>query len=375
MPTLTPNLLTTPPAQTGAKTTANNSKPEDAPEQAFGSVLARQLNSEQPTDDKAASFKTGKKSLVGELTQDSKITTTTPAATGNDPAANLIAMLQAPVELRTPAGLAAQDVSSKGDSKSAVLGLVDKLTIKSDKVEIAAAGKTTANAVDGKASIATTNDKLHSAPPNDKASNATPVTELQAAIDPAKEIAAKSVIAIDTLAAAPKAQDVAAFTAPALSAVPPSAQTAPGAPVTVATPMGSSVWADDFAQQVTWMATGKQEQTASLHLNPPDLGPMQVVVKVSDSQATVLFTSPHGAVREAIENAMPKLREMMADNGITLGNTSVSDQAPRERNDANENGTTPRGTWSSNEGVDSNVRTTNVQTSNIRHKGMVDTFA
>lgn len=372
MTTLTPNLLTTPPAQTGGKTTANNNTSEDAPEQTFGSVLARQLDNDQPANDTAATLKAGKRSLLGEVAQDSKVTTTPTATTGNDPAANLIAMLQAPVELRTPAGLAGQEEAVKGDSKTQSLVLTDTLSI---KAEIAAAGKSTTSAVDGKAYSATPNDKLHSAPPNDKASNATPITELQAAITPVKEIDAKRVILSDTLAAAPRAQDVAAFSAPTLSAVPPSAQTAPSAPVTVATPMGSSVWADDFAQQVTWMATGKQEQSASLHLNPPDLGPMQVVVKVSDSQATVLFTSPHGAVREAIENAMPKLREMMADNGITLGNTSVSDQAPRERNDANENAATPRSNWSSNDGMDGNVRTTSVQTAHVRHKGMVDTFA
>ena len=374
MTTLTPNLLTTPPAQTGGKTTANNSKPLDAPEQAFGSVLARQLDAEQPASDTAATLKAAKKALSGELTQDSKDALTTTPVTSNDPAANLIAMLQAPMELRTASSLAAQDDVAKMDSKTSALGLVDKLAIntdkiavKTDKAELHAAGKTVAIAPDEKLSGSSASDKT--------SSNTTLVAQLQAAIDPAKVIDAKTVILTDTVAAAPRAQDVAAFTAPTLSAVPPSAQTAPSAPVTVATPMGSSVWADDFAQQVTWMATGKQEQTASLHLNPPDLGPMQVVVKVSDSQATILFTSPHGAVREAIENAMPKLREMMADNGITLGNTSVSDQAPRERNDANENGATPRGTWSSNDGVDSNVRTSSVQSSNVRHKGMVDTFA
>ena len=374
MTTLTPNLLTTPPAQTGGKTTANNSKPLDAPEQAFGSVLARQLDAEQPASDTAATLKAAKKALSGELTQDSKDALTTTPVTSNDPAANLIAMLQAPMELRTASSLAAQDDVAKMDSKTSALGLVDKfaintdkIAVKTDKAELHAAGKTVAIAPDEKLSGSSASDKT--------SSNTTLVAQLQAAIDPAKVIDAKTVILTDTVAAAPRAQDVAAFTAPTLSAVPPSAQNAPSAPVTVATPMGSSVWADDFAQQVTWMATGKQEQTASLHLNPPDLGPMQVVVKVSDSQATILFTSPHGAVREAIENAMPKLREMMADNGITLGNTSVSDQAPRERNDANENGATPRGTWSSNDGVDSNVRTSSVQSSNVRHKGMVDTFA
>lgn len=369
MPTLTPNLLTAPPAQTSGKATVNNSKPDDAPEQAFGSVLARQLEPAQSAAEPSTSLKIGKKILASESTQDSNT-----AAPANDPTANLIAMLQAPVELRTPTGLVAQADNVKADGKAPLLGLAEQLAGKTDKADVAA-GKPLAKATEERSLGAIATERPGNVATNDKANGTTPVAQLQAVIDPAKVSELKAVIAADVQAAAPRAQDVAAFTAPALSAVPPSVQNASGTPATIATPMGSSVWADDFAQQVTWMATGKQDQTASLHLNPPDLGPMQVVVKVSDSQATVLFTSPHGAVREAIENAMPKLREMMADNGITLSNTSVSDQAPRERSDANDNGGTRRDTWSSGESMDDSVRTGSVQSVVARQKGMVDTFA
>lgn len=367
MPTLTPKLLTTPPAQTGAKATSNNSKPDDAPQQAFGTVLARQLDAEQPAADVAASLKGGKKLAIDTLAQDATPSTdvTQPA---QDPAANLIALLQAPVELRSmtsaaalpaegPSASIAEVTSRPDEGKALPLTLADKLLAPQQRAESGTSAKTVA--------LATA----------DKSSNAAPLALSAAALDPAKVTEAKPLILADTLAVAPRAQDVAAFSAPALSAVPSTVQSAPSAPVTVATPMGSSVWADDFAQQVTWMANGKLEQSASLHLNPPDLGPMQVVVKVTDSQATVMFSSPHGAVREAIENALPKLRELMADNGITLGNTSVSDQAPRERNEANDNGTSRRSAWSSGEAIDGGVRSSSVASTITRHKGMVDTFA
>lgn len=71
-----------------------------------------------------------------------------------------------------------------------------------------------------------------------------------------------------------------------------------------------------------------KDQTAELHLNPPQPGPLDVVINVSGDQATALFTSSHAAVRDAIEQVMPKLRGMLADNGIMLGNATVSDQAP-----------------------------------------------
>lgn len=143
---------------------------------------------------------------------------------------------------------------------------------------------------------------------------------------------------------------------------------------TINTPISQDNWGDEFNQKITWLATSK-DQTAELHLNPPQLGPMDVVLKVSGDQATALFTSPHAQVRDAIEQALPKLREMMADNGIMLGNATVSDQAPRGRQD-NEN--RPAGNARSGiAGVGDTASTLPmVRVSPIgRHNGIVDTFA
>lgn len=99
---------------------------------------------------------------------------------------------------------------------------------------------------------------------------------------------------------------------------------------TVTTPLGNNGWADEFSQKIIWIST-QQNQIAELHLNPPGLGPLNIVLTVSDNQLTAQFTSPHSAVREAVENALPKLRELLADNSIMLGNATVSDQPPRDR--------------------------------------------
>ncbi|HZW25670.1 MAG TPA: flagellar hook-length control protein FliK [Gallionella sp.] len=99
---------------------------------------------------------------------------------------------------------------------------------------------------------------------------------------------------------------------------------------TVSTPLTSPAWPDDFSQKISWMISQKN-QVAELHLNPPNLGPLDIVLKVSDNQATALFASPHANVRDAVENALPKLRELLADNGIMLGNATVSDQSARDR--------------------------------------------
>lgn len=98
--------------------------------------------------------------------------------------------------------------------------------------------------------------------------------------------------------------------------------------LSVVTPVGStSAWSQDMGQKITWMVSGTGQSSAEIQLNPPDLGPLNVVLHVSGGQATALFTSPHEAVREAVNHALPRLKEMFAENGIMLGNASVSDQS------------------------------------------------
>lgn len=160
-------------------------------------------------------------------------------------------------------------------------------------------------------------------------------------------------------------------TVAALSGTPVSGQ--PVVTQTVSTPLSSPAWADDFTQKISWMVS-QRNQVAELHLNPPNLGPLDVVLKISENQATALFTSPHAAVREAVENALPKLRELLADNGIMLSNATVGDQSSRERQAeqfANRGGDTATreaegAVEASGEAVVKPARS---------HNGIVDTFA
>ena len=70
--------------------------------------------------------------------------------------------------------------------------------------------------------------------------------------------------------------------------------------------------------------TAGGQQTASLTLNPPDLGPLQVVLNISNDQANATFTAAQPEVRQALEAALPRLREMMGDAGIQLGEATIN---------------------------------------------------
>ena len=112
------------------------------------------------------------------------------------------------------------------------------------------------------------------------------------------------------------------------------------APITapaVQIPVGHAGWDTEFSQRVAWVATNTQ-QVAHLQLNPPNLGPMEIRISLSSDQTNAAFTSPHAAVRDAIEAALPRLREMLADNGLSLGNVNVSSQSFQQQQQQSQTG-------------------------------------
>ena len=98
----------------------------------------------------------------------------------------------------------------------------------------------------------------------------------------------------------------------------------------IAARVGTPAWDNQVGQKIIWMVAGK-EQSASMTLNPPDMGPMQVVLSVTGDHASVTFSAAQPEVSQALENALPKLREMLGESGIALGNASVNAGMPEQR--------------------------------------------
>ena len=94
--------------------------------------------------------------------------------------------------------------------------------------------------------------------------------------------------------------------------------------------VGTTAWHQALGEKVVWMS-GSGEQTASLSLNPPDLGPLQIVLNVTNNQANATFIAAQPEVRLAIEAALPKLHEMMNNAGIQLGQTHVRSDTPGQQ--------------------------------------------
>ncbi len=152
------------------------------------------------------------------------------------------------------------------------------------------------------------------------------------ALPAAAELKAAPVAAV---AAGAERADAAAAPAPATpplvaastSFVPQAVERA-GAPagatpvLSVAPPVGSDEWGPAVGRQMLRMSTGGH-QVAELNLNPAGLGPLKVTLSLGDNQAQAMFVSAHESVRKAVEAALPQLRSTLAEQGISLGQTSV----------------------------------------------------
>jgi flagellar hook-length control protein FliK len=98
----------------------------------------------------------------------------------------------------------------------------------------------------------------------------------------------------------------------------------------IPTPFGKPDWSQAVNQKVVWMV-GKGEQSATLTLNPPDMGPLKVVIQVDNDQVDTTFISDNPEVRQALQDGMQMLRDKMQDTGMQLGNAQVSSQAQSQR--------------------------------------------
>lgn len=111
------------------------------------------------------------------------------------------------------------------------------------------------------------------------------------------------------------------------TAMPSQAPTMAGAG-SIAAPLNSPQWPTELGRQFINIAqsTTGPGQVAELRLDPPELGPLRITINLNDNVAHAVFSSPHAAVRQTVEQALPQLQQMLEQAGISLGQADVSDQ-------------------------------------------------
>ncbi|MBK0028294.1 flagellar hook-length control protein FliK [Stenotrophomonas sp. S48] len=171
------------------------------------------------------------------------------------------------------------------------------------------------------------------------------------------------------------------MTAPLQVALPAALQDLKAAlastPVFNGEPTPTPVLGDDGFDQaigarVGWLADQKIGH-AHITLNPEDLGPVDVRLQMNGDKVHASFSSPHVDVRQALESSLPRLRELLGEQGFQLAHADVG-----HRN-SGDGGTSGQSTGSGNgrigDGEPSLGDTTVSAAQLIRQRGLLDAYA
>ena len=77
---------------------------------------------------------------------------------------------------------------------------------------------------------------------------------------------------------------------------------------------------------------------AEIRLDPPEMGSMQIRIRSDAEQAQINFVVQNQQAKEALEQSMPRLREMLAQQGIELGESSIQQGNPEQQQEQSGQG-------------------------------------
>jgi hypothetical protein len=240
---------------------------------------------------------------------------------------------------------------------------------------LAVAGQNPTNAVNNDASSVTLDDLVGELQLEQKPTSARDVGRIQAEF--ARLVAAARLNATEALPADADPTTLAPLQATAgeTRAADPSQA---ARPLTLNTPLQHADWNNQFAQRITWLASHKI-QAAELRLNPQHLGPIDIQIRMDGDQANLVFGAAHAQVRDAIEAALPRLREMFAAQGLNVAQVDVNLRDGGERQFAGgEGGSHGNGAGAGGSGSDSEAGELNGATGPVAIQaasGLVDIFA
>ncbi|GHU08392.1 flagellar protein [Betaproteobacteria bacterium] len=212
-----------------------------------------------------------------------------------------------------------------------------------------------------------------SALPTTSSSALAPATQpnaqaISSSTDPLAALAARGAAGAQTGAASPESP---ATLFNSLRSPTQATTTVPQYPVP--TPAGQRAWAEEVGNRVMWML-GQAQSKAELVLTPPSLGKVEVSITLNGDQTTAQFVASSQASRDALEQALPRLRELLAQAGINLSHTDVGTSDGESQNEAHAAGR--RGHHGGANGSTEDDETGASSASRVQHHdGLVNTFA
>ncbi len=97
----------------------------------------------------------------------------------------------------------------------------------------------------------------------------------------------------------------------------------------IATPVTQPGFGDALGDRVVMFAQ-QRVVSAQITVTPADLGPVTIAIEMHGQDASLNFTAAHPATRAAIEDSLPRLRDMFANNGLNLSQANVGGETRRD---------------------------------------------
>lgn len=97
-------------------------------------------------------------------------------------------------------------------------------------------------------------------------------------------------------------------------------------------PLPSPRFAEEVGARLQWIAE-QQGGEATLRISPDGLGPVEIRLKLDGDRVELGFTATQQDTRQALQDALPKLREMLAQQGLQLGQADVGQKHAQSSND------------------------------------------
>jgi flagellar hook-length control protein FliK len=133
-------------------------------------------------------------------------------------------------------------------------------------------------------------------------------------------------------------------------------------------------WGKGLGDRVNWMIDQKQNR-ATIRLDPPFLGKLEVQIRIADDATTVTIQTQHPQTRDLIEAASSRLRDMLQDNGYQNVNVDVSQRQDQQQAQAQTASADDLGEAEDTAREDTSRRDQQDRISSLNGDGIVDTFA
>ena len=99
-----------------------------------------------------------------------------------------------------------------------------------------------------------------------------------------------------------------------------------------------AIYRKDFADAVkdkVMVMINQKIQQVEIKLDPPEMGNIHVRVNLQHEQAAVQFVVQNQQTREALEQNMGKLRDMLAESGVDVGEANIEQREAKEQSGNN----------------------------------------